>query len=250
MSHTPLAQPSALLVAHELRKIALSRPPDIEGRSKRLWLLPDDKCYVELISSLRSFTFDREELIDDTASLRLDFYERASARLLEAGIPTAFVRRVGKISYVAEYYPGPPFEVIVKNRAVGSTLRKYPGLFQDNQLFRRPVVKFDYRVDPEDQPIGEDYLRVLDLPVDEFRRVALKINDEIRAWLDPISVWDFCVIFGLCRTGEPVLISEISPDCMRLRAPDGSALDKDLFRRGAGAEEITSAWQRLLDEFA
>lgn len=47
MSRTPLAQPSVQLVDHELQEIALSRPPDIEGRSKRLWLLPDDKCYVE-----------------------------------------------------------------------------------------------------------------------------------------------------------------------------------------------------------
>jgi phosphoribosylaminoimidazole-succinocarboxamide synthase len=250
MSRMSFGQCSMRLADDKMSEIVVSGPPDIEGRSKRLWFLPGGKCYVELIPSLRSFTYDRDELIEDTAPLRLDFYERASARLLAAGIPTAFIRRVGKTSYVAEYYPAPPFEVIVKNRAVGSTLRKYPGLFQDNEPLRRPVVKFDYRVDPEDQPIGDDYLRVLDLPVDEFRRVALQINDEIGAWLDPVSVWDFCVIFGLGRTGEVVVISEISPDCMRLRAPDGSELDKDLFRRGASAEEITSAWRRLLNELA
>ncbi|MFD5563324.1 MULTISPECIES: phosphoribosylaminoimidazolesuccinocarboxamide synthase [Kitasatospora] len=242
-------QPSALPSDQELQAIREQREPDIQGRSKRLWLLPDGLCMVEMIPSLRSFTYSRDELVEETGPLRLDFYERAAARLEKAGIRTAFVRRLGPVSYLAEYHPAPPFEVIVKNRAVGSTLVKYPGLFEEYEPLPRPVVKFDYRVDPEDQPIGEDYLRALDLPVDEFRRLALGVNASLIEWLDSVQVWDFCVIFGL-DGGQPVLISEISPDCMRLRHADGSSLDKDLFRRGASAEEITTAWRRLLDELA
>ncbi|MFJ8437630.1 phosphoribosylaminoimidazolesuccinocarboxamide synthase [Kitasatospora griseola] len=242
-------QPSALPSDQELQAIREQREPDIQGRSKRLWLLPDGLCMVEMIPSLRSFTYSRDELVEETGPLRLDFYERAAARLEKAGIRTAFVRRLGPVSYLAEYHPAPPFEVIVKNRAVGSTLVKYPGLFEEYEPLPRPVVKFDYRVDPEDQPIGEDYLRALDLPVDEFRRLALGVNASLIEWLDSVQVWDFCVIFGL-DGGQPVLISEISPDCMRLRHTDGSSLDKDLFRRGASAEEITTAWRRLLDELA
>src|SRR6266511_901607 len=164
-----------------------ARAPDIEGRSKRIWLL-DDRCVVELIPSLRSFTYDRDELVE------------------------------------------------------------YPGLFPPHEPLPRPVVKFDYRVDPEDQPIGEDYLRALGVPVKELRRLALKVNTSLCAWLHPIEVWDFCLIFGLDAGGAPVLISEVSPDCMRLRHPDGSSLDKDLFRHGGTPEEITAAWRSLLDE--
>jgi phosphoribosylaminoimidazole-succinocarboxamide synthase len=225
------------------------RAPDIEGRSKRIWLL-GDRCEVELIPSLRSYTYHRDEMMEDTGPLRLDFYERAAARLAIDGVRTAFLRRLGPTRYLAEYHAAPPFEVIVKNRAVGSTLVKYPGLFPPNEALPRPVVKFDYRVDPEDQPIGEDYLRVLGVPVEELRRLALIVNASLRAWLHPIEVWDFCLIFGIDATGAPVLISEVSPDCMRLRHPDGSALDKDLFRQGGTAQEITAAWRRLLDELA
>jgi phosphoribosylaminoimidazole-succinocarboxamide synthase len=227
---------------------AAERGPDIEGRSKRIWLVGDDRCVVELIPSLRSFTHDRDELVEDTGPLRLDFYERAAARLATDAVRTAFVRRLAPTRYLAEYHAAQPFEVIVKNRAVGSTLVKYPGLFEPEQPLPRPVVKFDYRVDPEDQPIGEDYLRVLGVPVDDLRRLALTVNTSLRAWLDPIEVWDFCLICGLDPAGEPVLISEISPDCMRLRHPDGSSLDKDVFRRGGTPQEITAAWRRLLDE--
>ncbi|OLR92322.1 SAICAR synthetase [Actinokineospora bangkokensis] len=224
-----------------------SRPPDIVGRSKRLWRLDDGKCLVELIPSLRSFSYDRDELVDETGPLRLAFYEKAAEKLTAAGVRCAFHRRVGEIAYLAEWAPGPPFEVIVKNVANGSTTRKYPGLFPDRAPLPRPVVKFDYRTDPEDQPIGEDYLRVLDLPVDLMREKSLLVNDVLREWLAPLQVWDFCLIFGFDAAGELVLNSEVSQDCMRLRHADGSPLDKDLFRQGATAEELVEQWKRAFD---
>ncbi|MGA8117022.1 MAG: phosphoribosylaminoimidazolesuccinocarboxamide synthase [Actinocatenispora sp.] len=232
----------------DLTAVREGRAPEIEGRSKKLWLLPGGRCLVEIIPSLRSFTYHRDEMVPETGPLRLDFYERAAARLERQGLRTAFVRRVSDTCYLAEYHPAPPFEVIVKNRAVGSTLVKYPGLFEADQVLPSPVVKFDYRTDPEDQPIAEDYLRALDLPVEELRRLALAVNDTLVSWLNPLQVWDFCLIFGFSADREPVLISEVSQDCMRLRHPDGSSLDKDLFRRGASHQEISAAWRKLLDE--
>lgn len=234
-------------VDDDVLSIRTARPPDLTGRSKNLWLLPGGQCLVEIIPSLRSFTYRRDEMIPETGPLRLDFYERAAERLRRQGINTAFRRRLSPVCYLADFRPGPPFEVIVKNRAVGSTLVKYPGLFEKEQPLPRPVVKFDYRTDPEDQPIGEDYLRALDVPVDNLRSLALAVNDVLIDWLKPVEVWDFCLIFGFTPDQQPVLISEVSQDCMRLRNPDGSSLDKDLFRRGASHEEISSAWKRLLD---
>jgi phosphoribosylaminoimidazole-succinocarboxamide synthase len=230
-----------------LAAIVDTREADITGRSKRLWKLPDGRCLVKLIPSLRSFTYDRDELVEETGPLRLDFYERAAAKLTEAGVSCAFRERIGPDMYVADYRPGPPFEVIVKNVATGSTTRKYPGLFPDGEPLPRPVVKFDYRVDPEDQPIGEDYLRALDVPVDAMRANALAVNDALRSWLDPLQLWDFCLIFGMDEAGELSVTSEVSQDCMRLRHPDGSALDKDLFRGGVSGTEIVERWKKAFD---
>ncbi|MFI7232158.1 phosphoribosylaminoimidazolesuccinocarboxamide synthase [Nonomuraea angiospora] len=142
--------------------------------------------------------------------------------------------------------PAPPFEVIVKNRAVGSTVRKYPGLFPEGHVFHPPVVKFDFRIDPEDQPIGEDYLWGYGVDVEEFRHTARQCNDCLRKWLEPLDLWDFCLIIGPGPEGDLIINSEISPDCMRLRDRQGNSLDKDLFRQGAGHEHIVSVWSGLV----
>lgn len=221
--------------------------PDIVGRSKRLWLLPDGQCLVQIIPSLHSFTYERAEIVEGTGPLRLAFYEKAARQLAKAGVRCAFRERVAQDAYLADYRPAAPFEVIVKNRATGSTTRKYPGLFEEGEKLPAPVVKFDFRCDPEDQPIGEDYLRVLGLPVQAMRERALAVNEVLCSWLSPLEVWDFCLIFGQAEDGELTVISEISQDCMRLRHEDGSPLDKDLFREGAEEDEIVTQWSRVLD---
>jgi phosphoribosylaminoimidazole-succinocarboxamide synthase len=223
-----------------------SRPPDIEGHSKRLWLLGDGTCVVELIPSLRSFTYDRDEMFRETGRQRLDFYELAAERLAQAGVRTAFRRRLDPISYLADYLPAPPFEVIVKNVATGSTTRKYPGLFEEGHRFVPPVVKYDFRIDPEDQPIAEDYLRATGVAVERFHESALRCNAVLTDWLSPLDLWDFCLILAPGPDGVPVIVSEVSPDCMRLKDEHGRPLDKDLFRGGATEGEIVSRWEVLL----
>jgi phosphoribosylaminoimidazole-succinocarboxamide synthase len=223
-----------------------ARPPDVEGHSKRLWLLGDGTCVVELIPSLRSFTHDRDEMFPQTGRQRLDFYELAAARLARAGVRTAYRSRLDPITYVADYVPAPPFEVIVKNVATGSTTRKYPGLFAEGHRFTPPVVKYDFRIDPEDQPIAEDYLLACGVPADRFHETALRCNEVLTDWLSPLDLWDFCLVIAPGADGVPVIVSEVSPDCMRLRDEDGRALDKDLFRRGATEEELVARWEVLL----
>jgi phosphoribosylaminoimidazole-succinocarboxamide synthase len=201
-----------------------------------------------MIPTLNSFTFSREAVVPGTDKIRLDFYEMAAARMTVAGVPSVFKYRVDETSYVARFCPSPPVEVIVKNVSAGSTLRKYPGLFAAGHQFTRPVVKFDYRTDPEDQAIADDYVRELGLDVQRVKDIALQTNNILRDWLAPRSLWDFCIIVGLDDTGKYWVNSEISPDSMRLKDADGSSLDKDLFRRGASEDAILTAWSGLVAE--
>ncbi|TGV01549.1 phosphoribosylaminoimidazolesuccinocarboxamide synthase [Flavivirga rizhaonensis] len=224
----------------------LKEEPIVKGKSKYLYNYDNDHYIAQLIPSLSSFTYDRYEMVEKTQDLRLDFYEMAVALLNKHDVPTAFVKRLDTDKYLTRKCTSPPFEVIVKNYAVGSTQRKYPGLFPDNHKFSTPIVKFDYRIDPEDIPISADYLKVYGEDPDLLKKLALKTNDILCEWLSPNVLVDFCLIFGTNNDGEVCITSEISPDCMRLKSEDGSSLDKDLFRQGKSHEEIIDTWTQLI----
>lgn len=226
----------------------LQSTPMLKGHSKILYKLNEHYCLVKLIPSLSSFTFNRYETMIGTEVLRLDFYERAAQKLEEHGISLAFKKRIAPDAYIAEICSNPPFEVIIKNAAQGSTVRKYPGLFVEGHRFKQPVVKFDFRIDPEDQPIAEDYLREAGIDPYQLKVIALQVNTLLKAWLAPRNLLDFCIIIGQRPDGTYCITSEISPDCMRLRSPDGQSLDKDLFRQGASQEQIVAIWSTLIED--
>ena len=138
----------------------------------------------------------------------------------------------------------------MKNVATGSTTRKYPELFPEGHVFQRPVVKFDFRNDLEDQPIADDYVREAGLDPKALKRIALRINELLKSWLAPRNLVDFCLVIGESVSGELLITSEISPDCMRLKDVDGSSLDKDLFRFGASGSEIVRVWGELARDIA
>jgi phosphoribosylaminoimidazole-succinocarboxamide synthase len=229
---------------------ALAAAPTLSGRSKDVYVLGDSGlCAIRLVPTLTSFTFARHEVVPGTELLRLDFYDLAAERLSSRGVPTAYVRRLAGDLYLSRYCEAPPFEVIVKNAAYGSTLRKYPALFAEGQRFSRPVVKFDFRTEPEDQPIAEDYVRELGYDVGRMKALALDVDRVLGDWLAPLDLVDFCLIIGRDGDGYTV-VSEISPDCMRLRTSSGESLDKDLFRMGASQEAIVGSWKRLVETLA
>lgn len=69
--------------------------------------------------------------LEGTAELRLDFHEIACERLAAEGVATAFVRRESRLTYVARWLPGPPFEVSrrlcpLTRRSSGSTTAPRP----------------------------------------------------------------------------------------------------------------------------
>jgi len=233
-------------MSEEKYKEFLAAPPIKSGRSKDIFKLDDHRCIVRLKPNLRSYTFRRDENIDGTEVLRLDFFEMAAKLLIEEGVPCAYLGRISGDSYIAELCEDPPFETIVKNRATGSTSRLYPGLFEEGYKFRQPVIKFDYRIDPEDLPIADDYVRAVGFSVAALKKAARRVNSLLCSWLAPRELWDFCVVIGRNRRGDYTIISEISPDCMRLRTKDGLSLDKDLFRFGGGSDNIVAIWTELI----
>lgn len=220
----------------------------IEGKSKRIYSYKEDVVLVELKPTLGSFTFNKKAEIPGTEILRLDFYEAVSECFKKHGILSTFIFRQTESTFLAKYIENvPPFETIIKNYAVGSTLRKYPGLFEPNEKLAHPIVKFDYRIDPEDQPIADDYVALYGVDVMRVKEVALKLNKLLSDLLSPYLLLDICFIFGTDENGQLFLTSEVSPDGFRVRDIDGDPYDKDIFRLGLPDKLLFERWKTLID---
>lgn len=143
-----------------------------------------------------------------------------------------------------------PLEVIARNIAAGSIVRKFP--FTEGQPLSPPVIVTDYKNDAAGDPsINDDLIVALGfLTPDELafvRDQTLRINlllSEFFAELG-IDLVDFKIEFGRADDGI-YLGDEISMDSMRLWDKEtGESLDKDVYRFGKG--DVMSAYARVVE---
>ena len=59
-----------------------------------------------------------------------------------------------------------------------------------------------------------------------------------------LDLWDIC--FFVAEDGQ-TMFGEVSPDCLRVRAANGSALDKDIWRQGGSSETVMEKWQAFVE---
>jgi phosphoribosylaminoimidazole-succinocarboxamide synthase len=149
-----------------------------------------------------------------------------------------------------------PLEVITRNIAAGSLLRRFP--FQEGQNFDPPLIQMDYKNDEYHDPmLNDDIILALGLAnrdeLQNIREVTLKINQVLKNFLESRGLIfpDFKIEYGRDQNGSLVLGDEISPDTCRFWDRETcDILDKDLFRRGESG--VMEAYQKvaniILDE--
>jgi len=149
-----------------------------------------------------------------------------------------------------------PLEIITRNIAAGSLLRKFP--FKDRQEFDTPLIQMDYKSDEYHDPMLNDDIAVAlgfttREELDTIRNITLKINSILKNFLEGKGILfpDFKIEYGRNKSGEIVLGDEISPDTCRfwdMKTCD--VLDKDLFRKGESG--VMNAYRqvasRILDD--
>jgi len=219
-----------------------------EGKSKKIYR-HGERLIITLKPSLDSYTHDRSQIIVGTDCLRNLFFEKAIKILQLNKIPVIDYHKEGIATYSCEYCYTVPFECIVKRRATGTTLTDCPGLFYPNMPFLYPVIRFDYRTEPRDIPIPKDYLENFGIHPKIIEDIAYNAFITLERWLTSsgYELFDICFVFGFSKDGNIKIISEISPDGMRVRKM-GESYDKDLFRKGATSDEIIRKWTKLIDD--
>lgn len=131
-----------------------------------------------------------------------------------------------------------PLEVICRNIATGSLLKKYP--FEENQKLEPPVIQFDYKNDEYHDPmLNDSIIKALGIAaqeeLDEIREITLNINKILSDFLleRGIILVDFKLEYGKDSEGNIILGDEISPDTTRLwDEKTYENFDKDIYRKG------------------
>ncbi|HOI40039.1 MAG TPA: phosphoribosylaminoimidazolesuccinocarboxamide synthase [Methanobacterium sp.] len=169
--------------------------------------------------------------------------------LEDAGIKTQYIDLPEPGCMLSHKLEMIPLEVITRNIAAGSLLRRFP--FHEGQTFDPPIIQMDFKNDEYHDPmLNDDIILALGLATSDdleiIRRITLKINGVLKNFLESRGLLfpDFKIEYGRDCNGNIVLGDEISPDTCRFWDRETrDILDKDLFRKGESG--VIEAYQKV-----
>ncbi len=224
--------------------------PLYSGKAKTLYRLEPGKILMLFRDDVTAFDGKRRESAPGKGELSAKTSARLFELLEEHGIPTHYVCYRGGAELVVREAKVLPIEVIVRNYAYGSMLRRMP-LLRRLQKLSRPLVEFHYKSDELHDPLvlPQDIVEagiVDENALHEIERLALEANSVLRDFFEPrgYRLLDFKIEVGWVGD-KLVIVDELSGDTMRVLDPEGRHLDKEVFRRGGSVEELLEAYRRL-----
>ena len=213
------------------------------GKVKNVYTTDDENAVIiEFRDDMTAGDGARKEVMNKKGSYNALISTKLFKVLEENGIKTQFIDLPETNVMVAKKLEMIPIEVIVRNIATGSLIRKYP--IADGTKLDPPIVQMDFKADEFHDPmLNDSIIKALGLAtqeeIDELTEKALKINEILSEFLleAGIILVDFKVEFGKDKNGEIILGDEISPDGCRLWDSETlDMLDKELFRKGKDNE--------------
>lgn len=224
-----------------------------EGKAKKLFSTDDDNLLIsEFKDDLTAFNGAKKSSEAGKGALN-NKISTELFKLLEAkGIQTHFVKMLDDNNMLHKRTKVILIEVIVRNIATGS-LSKNLGI-KDGTVLPFTLVEFDYKNDALGDPkLNDQHALILGLvdfqdELDKLRRMARQINDILKPYFADkgLNLVDFKLEFGKDKSGNIILIDEISPDnCRFWDMVSGEKMDKDRFRQGLGG--LTVAYEQVLN---
>ncbi|WP_400199227.1 phosphoribosylaminoimidazolesuccinocarboxamide synthase [Methanobrevibacter smithii] len=213
------------------------------GKVKSVYTTDDENAVIiEFRDDMTAGDGARKEVMNKKGSYNALISTKLFKVLEENGIKTQFIDLPETNVMVAKKLEMIPIEVIVRNIATGSLIRKYP--IADGTKLDPPIVQMDFKADEFHDPmLNDSIIKALGLAtqeeIDELTEKALKINEVLSEFLleAGIILVDFKVEFGKDKNGEIILGDEISPDGCRVWGSETlDMVDKELFRKGKDNE--------------
>ncbi len=217
----------------------------------------DDKVIIEFSDDMTAGDGARKEVMTNKGAYNAVISSKIFKVLEENGVATQFVDLPKPNVMIAKKLEMIPIEVIVRNIATGSLVRKYP--IDDGTKLNPPIVQMDFKDDEYHDPmLNDSIIKALGIAtqeeIDVLTEKALKINEILTKFFADagIILVDYKVEFGKDKDGNIILGDEISPDGCRLWDSETlDMLDKELFRKGKDDEVMTAyieVYNRIMPE--
>ncbi len=224
-----------------------------KGKAKSVYKTDNaEEVIIEFRDDMTAGDGERHEQMNKKGYYNSIITSKIFEILEENGVKTQFIELIEPCVLRTMKLDMIPAEVIVRNRATGSLIRKYP--FEDGTILKPPIVQMDYKDDEFHDPmLNESIAEALNVATSEelkiMKELALKINDILsKVFLDiGIILVDYKVEFGKDKNGNIILGDEISPDSCRLWDKDTlEMLDKELFRQGQD-DKVMGAYEEIFN---
>jgi phosphoribosylaminoimidazole-succinocarboxamide synthase len=222
-----------------------------EGKAKKLWSVvgQPDLVIQEFKDDATAFNGEKRGSWAHKGEVNNAFACAMFTLLESKGIRTHLVEKLSPIEMLNKRLQIVPLEVIVRNIAAGSFVKRYGA--EEGHVFAEPTFEFSYKNDALGDPlINDSHALALGLAtakeIEYIRGQALQVNEILKSYLQKrgILLVDFKLEFGRYKN-EILLGDEISPDTCRFwDAKTHEKLDKDRFRQDLG--NVEGAYAEIL----
>ncbi|HEX7628534.1 MAG TPA: phosphoribosylaminoimidazolesuccinocarboxamide synthase, partial [Candidatus Methanoperedens sp.] len=158
------------------------------GKAKTVFKTDDpEKLVMEFRNSLTAFDGKKKSEAPKKGYYNAQIAAKLLTLLENKGIKTHYDSMMSDTEMVVDAVDIIKIEVIVRNIAAGSLVKKYP--FNTGQKLDPPILVFDYKSDERGDPmINDDIVLALGLAtrteLSEIRKLALSINSILVNYMD------------------------------------------------------------------
>jgi phosphoribosylaminoimidazole-succinocarboxamide synthase len=227
-----------------------------EGKAKKLYTLKGERGLLlqEFKDDATAFNALKKGKILNKGIINCEMTAFIFTYLAKNGVRNHFVKQVSDNEMLIKHLKIVPIEVVVRNIAAGSLLKKTG--FKEGYELSKPIVEFYYKDDALADPmINDSHALAMKIANEKdlktLRRMAEKINSFLKPFFRKrgLKLVDFKLEFGKDSNGSIMLGDEITPDTCRLwDVKTNKKLDKDRFRFDLGGvnEAYAEVRKRIL----
>lgn len=222
-----------------------------QGKAKEIYESnKKNQVIIYYKDSATAFNGEKKDTLDNKGIYNNKISTLIYKYLIKNGVETHLIEKLSDREQLCEKVEIFPLEVIVRNRATGSFVKRLGE--EEGKIFKEAVFETSYKNDDFGDPlINTDHAVALELAsreeLAEIKKKALNINNLLKDLFDELGfiLVDFKIEFGKTSDGRIVLADEISPDSVRLWEKDTlEKFDKDRFRQDLG--NVMEAYKEVL----